>query len=266
MCFFENGIISGFILCLITLVGGFIIYGLIATAIFGDSDTGLGCGTIIIVLAFLGFIVGEYDEGHPGHAFLLVSPIIACIAYFVVSSKKDEKLKQEAEEKIPEIINNFIEENHILSPLGFHDYLISADNLKKFKKISFENPDYQKKESENEKLKSEGKCCSDNKFKKTISFDEYSTQKYIERINKMYVEDLKSQIQMYDKFTYKQLYSDFVHYQDFFKKDDESIDLDRFIRVSKPIVSTELTLNHFTKSGDLYIRFKSESQKINLSK
>lgn len=246
MCLFENGFIIGIVILIFAIVVGFFVSGGLASIFTGDFSP--GCGGIYSLLIFIGWIVIELEERHFGHAIFLLSPIILCVAYFILNFSIKKKLKSEVELLIPNYLEHFVSINSFVSLSNFRNSVISDSDLKKYKNLTFDNPKYDKKD-ENSKI--------------TLPFYDYLIQKYNDMVSECFVEDLKLKLPIYENFSYKTLYADMTKYQDFFKFDDQRIDFLTIEKISKPIISNELDIGNFKKTGDCFQRVISSSSQIN---
>lgn len=235
-----------FILNFLLLIFGWIMLIIGATAISDSEKVGI-IMTVVVVLAYFAFTIDEFKSDHMAHGIISLIPILLIMCLIIVGSiktKKIEKIRTHEKTLIPQRVEKYINENGYTAPHLFALYLNSSPEFAIARSVKYPNPLYSQQIKENEQRKANNEKPLPITATSEINYGEYAAYKYKEIVLTYFMKELPNAMNLLYMFDYDDVYQNMPDFSSFFKKENNSVDMEYFkkacLGITNQLISDEI--------------------------
>lgn len=183
--------------------------------------------TILVVICYIKFTLGELFSLHIVHGIIATVPIVAMVWFVIYAMKKeaeDEKIRQNEINLLPQRIADYINENRFTSPSAFIAFFNENADYKTAQSVQYSNPLYEKAVNENKKRKENNLEPLPITVPAQINYGEFASFKYKETVLTYFMKELPAVLNSIYMFDHDNIYESMPDYAYFFQNENGVVD------------------------------------------
>lgn len=184
--------------------------------------------------------------------------MIVCLLCIAIRDKIHDKIRNEEMKLIPERIEKYIMCNGFTAP---HLFKKSSEEQPEFattRSVQYINPVYMIKAKENRQRKANNQKPIEITDSYLISYSSFAEYKYKEAVLTRFMVELPKVMYTIFMFDYENLYDSMTTFQNFFKKENDTVDMIYFKQACHNVINEALDKNTIEKVGGNDNLFRSK--------